>query len=486
MDLEKVKKLNIPETPGCYLYYNAKGGIIYVGKAVNLKSRILSYWHRGSQLNAHKEQMVGEVVKIKWILVDSEIEAFLLEANLIKKHLPKYNISSRDDKRFMYIKISTEEEWPRIYTIRTIDKAGKYFGPFKSGEAVRETLKLIRRIWPYRSCARLPKKVCLFFHVGKCTGVCEEKITKKDYLDYIKQVIKFLEGKKKDIVKDINREIRGLVRQLKEKNLSASQIEALENKRNLLEYRLFNINRVLEMSRVLSVGEKYANDVVELAKLLGLEKVPDRIEGYDISNIFGQEAVGSMIVFSGGEPDRSEYRKFKIKAENLGFEFRSKGGDVKMLEEVLERRFRRYDSVVSEIKDAAVKSQSPYKKSFELINGKLKYLNLRHDLAPKSGDKNAWPIPDMIVIDGGKAQLNVASRVLKRHHLEIPVIGISKGEGLRSAKAPDKLFFAGEKTALELPLASPALHLIKRVRDEAHRFAIGYHKLLRKKKFISR
>ncbi|MFA6106100.1 MAG: excinuclease ABC subunit UvrC [Patescibacteria group bacterium] len=458
MTLKQAKNLNIPETPGCYEFFDAGGKIIYVGKAVNLKSRVLSYWQKGSALGPAKERMVLEIATVKWIIVDSEVEAFLLEANLIKKYQPKYNILSRDDKRFLYIKVSVEEEWPRIYSTRTLDKSGRYFGPFTSGLAVRETLKIIRRIWPYRSCFNLPKRACLYYHVGKCAGMCEEKISRKDYLDYIKQAIKFLEGKKKDIVRNLKLEIRNLEREIKSMDKASLATDegavriGLENKLNLLKFRLENIERVLDMSGVLSIGEKYANDVVELAKILSLPKRPERIEGYDISNIFGKEAVGSMVVFSGGEPDRNEYRKFKIKADETRFSgLKAKGGDIKMLEEILVRRFRRS---AADLSDNAAKER--------------------------------WPLPDLVIIDGGKAQLNVAVRILKKHKLDIPVIAISKGEGLRSAIAPDKLFFAGEKMPLELPLASPALHLIKRVRDEAHRFAIGYHRLLRKKRFLGK
>lgn len=494
MELKQARKYKLPEQPGCYLFYDFQNNIIYVGKAVNLKKRVLSYLptgqagrQKGSGLTPMKEQMVREIAKIKWIIVESEVEAFLLEANLIKKHQPKYNILSRDDKRFMYIKVSTEEEWPRVYSTRTIEKAGRYFGPFTSGESVRQTLKLIRRIWPYRSCRSLPNKACLYYHMEKCQGMCEEKITRKEYQDYIRQVIRFLEGRKKDIVQDLKKEIRALSKMLKGK-LSDEEKALLEKKSELLNFRLFNIERVLEMSKVISVGEKYANDVVELAKLLNLPKIPDRIEGYDVSNIFGLEAVGSMVVFAGGEPERNEYRKFRIKAREMDFSnLIARGGDIKMLEEILERRFRRYaDSDRKRTGLAPGDENRNPSKSFELINGKLKYVNSKYLPGILTQSQKSWPRPDLVIIDGGKAQLNVASRVLKKYDLDIPVIAISKGDGLRSAKAPDKLFFAGEKTALELPLASPALHLIKRVRDEAHRFAISYHKLLRKRRFFDK
>jgi excinuclease ABC subunit C len=227
----------------------------------------------------------------------------------------------------------------------------------------------------------------------------------------------------------------------------------LDSKISFLKYQLLNLEKVLEHSRVLSVGEKYAADVVELAKILSLPKVPERIEGYDISNIFGREAVGSMVVFENGEPNKSEYKKFKIK--NL-----EATGDIGMLKEILERRFKHAGERVGETK-------------FLIGN-----------LVSDGSSDGSWGLPDLIIVDGGKGQLNAILSVLRKFKINLPVIAISKGEGLRSSIAPDKIFFPGEKKPLVLPLASPALHLIKRVRDEAHRFAIGFHRKLRSKSFL--
>ncbi len=407
MTLQDIKDLELPQKPGCYQYFNAKGELIYIGKAVNLRSRVSSYWRDSANHTPAKSRMVKEIKEIKWIEVDSEIEALLLEANLIKAHRPYYNILMRDDKRFNYIYISTADEIPGVYLTRTTGKPGKYYGPFVSGLAVKETLKALRRIWPYCTMRSVQKKPCFYYQIGRCLGPCGGKVTLKEYnAKVIKPLILFFEGRKNRVLKQLPPDMR--------------------------EYA----EQVLENTKVLSVGEKYASDVVELAKVLGLPKVPERIEGYDISNIFGQQAVGSMVVFGGGEPDKSQYRKFKIKLEKEVTD--RKKGDVWMLEEMIERRLN-----------------------------------------------NDWLLPDLIIVDGGKAQLNIATRVLKRHTLDIPLIGITKGEGLRSAKAPDKLFFPGEIKPLELPLASAALHLIKRVRDEAHRFAITYHRNLRSKRFLS-
>jgi excinuclease ABC subunit C len=418
MTLDYVKKLNISTSPGSYQFYNFKGEIIYIGKAANLRSRVLSYWQKSVSLTPIKNKMLLEIKKIKWIETDSEIEALLLESNLIKKYQPEYNILLRDDKRFAYIKISTEDEIPGVFITRKIDKAGKYYGPFISAMAARETIRAIRKIWPYCTERKRKSKPCFYYHLGRCLGVCAGKIKRQDYLSLVIRPLElFLQGKKKNIIKKLEVRIKKL-----EKNAGIDNGEELSS----LKYELANMKQVLANSRVLSVHEKYANDVVELAKILSLPKIPIRIEGYDISNIFGREATGSMVVFSGGESDKNEYRKFKIK---LG---QGQANDVGMLKEILERRFN-----------------------------------------------NDWPLPDLIIVDGGKAQLNVALVILKKFKLAIPAVAISKGAGLRSSVAPDKLFFPGEAKPLELPLASPALHLIKRVRDEAHRFAIGYHRKLR-------
>ncbi len=434
MTLEQVKKLKIPSAPGCYFFKDKKGKIIYIGKAADLKSRVSSYLQKSANHTPAKYSMLKKAAQIDWTETDSEIEALLLESNLIKKHQPQYNVVMRDDKRFAYIKISTEEKFPRIFMTRQLDQAGRYFGPFTSVEAVKQTLKIIRKIWPYRSCRTMPKKACLYYRIGKCPGPCEEKISQPEYKKIIKQISLFLEGKRNKVEKEIYKEIKKLKSELKKENKEDVQ-NTTEDKINKLEYKLTNLQKTLEHTGVLSIKDKYAGDVVELAKLLNLAQIPERIEGYDISNVFGQEAVGSMVVFEEGEPSKSEYRKFKIKNEQ-------EKGDVFMLKEVLQRRFKK-------------------------INGE---------------EKTRWRIPSLIILDGGKAQLNTGIKILKENNLDIPIISVSKGEGLRSAKAPDKIFFPNKKESLQLPLASPALHIIKRVRDEAHRFAINYHRQLKRKR----
>ncbi|MCK5320582.1 GIY-YIG nuclease family protein [Candidatus Parcubacteria bacterium] len=446
-----IKKIQIPRTPGCYQFLNRQGKIIYIGKAADLKSRVLSYWRKSAGLSGAKQEMIKEIADIKYIETDSEIEALLLESNLIKKHQPKYNIDLRDDKRFVYIKISTEDEIPGVFITRKIEKQGKYFGPFTSVLAVRDTLKAIRKVWPYCTERKIKNKPCFYAQINRCTGVCGGDFDLAEYKSkIIKPIVMFLSGEKNKLIFNYELQITNLEKKLKNNKNDEKIVEEII----LLKRKLLNLKYVLACANIIGISEKYAADVIELAKVLGLPKVPERIEGYDISNIFGHAAVGSMVVFSNGEPEKSEYRKFKIKVS-------SDLGDIGMLREVLERRIRHISHNTQHTTKDIQKNQQDKKK--------LKI----------------WTNPDLIIVDGGKGQLNLTVRLLKKEKLDIPVIAVSKGKGLRGANAPDKIFFPREKKPLELPLASPTLHVIKRVRDEAHRFAIKYHRELRQKKFIT-
>lgn len=506
MNLKDIKKLNlpagkagIPNSPGCYQFLDKKGDIIYIGKAANLKSRVSSYWRASANHSPVKKEMMKQIAGVRIIETDSEIEALLLEANLIKKHQPDFNVVMRDDKRHVYIKISLADEIPGVFLTRKIDKTGKYFGPFTSAEAVKQTLKIIRKIWPYCTERKIKSKPCFYYQINRCLGICAGIIGREEYMKkVIKPIVLFLEGKKGRVITNYELRIKNLKNRIEKLKTKKERLSA-EKEKNNLEFQLKNIKQVLENARVLGVAEKYAADEVELAKVLGLKKIPQRIEGYDIANIFGREATGSMVVFSHGEPDKNEYRKFKIKTDN-------KADDTGMLKEVLERRLRHtspasrtsprslplatlslsrrgcrspelFGTEAGEVRGAGGQimnrkdKMATGKEKFEIENLKLKI-------------KEKWPLPNLIIVDGGKGQLNACLSVLKKNKLDIDIVSISKGEGLRSAGARDKIFFPKEKKPLELPLASPALHLIKRVRDEAHRFAIGYHKKLRRKKFF--
>ena len=438
LTLEQVKQLKIPSCSGSYQFCVQDGSIVYVGKAINLQKRIYSYWQRYQDLTPAKQQMIAEVVTIKWLETDSEIEALLLEANLIKKYQPKYNIVWRDDKRYQYIAISAGN-FPRVYLTRKLEESGQFFGPFTSNQAARETLRIIRKIWPYRSCRNLPTKTCLYYRIGQCPGPCQQLISAVDYQKIIQQIVLFLQGKKHSVIKKIQVELSGYQKQLAKLNQPTKKQNASEEaakfeyKISSLNWQLRQLEQVLASNHILGLEEKYANDVVELAKLLGFTKPPQRIEGYDLSNLYNKQAVGSLVVFIDGEACPSEYKRFRLS----GAETVSSLGDIALLREMLTRRLAHHD----------------------------------------------WPQPDLIVIDGAKAQANIARRLLDRAGWNIPVIGLGKDKGLRSARAMDKLFFPGQQQALQLSLNNPALHLLKRVRDEAHRFAITYHRQVRRKKF---
>lgn len=204
MNLAEIKKLNLPPTSGCYQFFNKSGSIIYIGKAANLKNRVLSYWQKSAGLTPAKETMLKQIAKIRWLETESEIEALLLESNLVKKYQPPYNIVLRDDKRFAYVKISLADEIPGVFLTRTVDKAGKYFGPFTSALAARETIRALRKIFPYCNVKKAQTRPCFYYQIGRCLGVCAGKIGREEY---VKRVIKplelFLQGKKKSIIKNL-------------------------------------------------------------------------------------------------------------------------------------------------------------------------------------------------------------------------------------------------------------------------------------------
>ncbi len=306
--------------------------------------------------------------------------------------------------------------------------SGQFFGPFTSVQAARETLKAIRKVWPYRSCRAMPKRACLYYQLGQCPGPCQELITPSAYQKNIHQLSLFLQGKKQLVVKRMQAELDKYTQELNNK-LKSEDRTAVEQKIISLNWQLQQINKVLATSGVLSLEERYANDVVELGKILGIRKPPRCIEGYDVSNLYGAQAVGSLVVFVDGEASPSDYKRFKLGGDSANL------GDVPLLREMFRRR-------------------------------------LAHD---------DWLKPDLIIIDGAKAQVNAVYNLLKQAGWDVPVIGLAKDRGLRSARALDKVYFPGESQPLQLSLNSPALFLLKRVRNEAHRFAISFHRQRRAK-----
>lgn len=409
----------IPANSGIYRFFDVDGKIIYIGKAINLKNRVKSYFAKNIEVFGAKAAMIEQIAKVDWQITNSEAEALILEANLIKKHRPKFNVVLRDDKSYFYVAI-TDEEFSRVLIAHGTEiknqriKIKNAIGPFTDGTALRQTLKLLRRAFPYCTCKTPHKRPCLNYQIGKCAGICctqnpqlwNFKTTPTEYRKNIKRIIEILLGEKSEIAKKIRLEMK-----------NASQKHQFEQAAKLRD-QLWQLENVFSHRQVVRDESRIERGLDELANILKIE-MPKRIETYDISNIQGQYAVGSMVVFTDGLPDKSQYRKFKIKAI-VG------ANDVWMLKEIISRR-------------------------------------LRH---------KEWPMPNLMLIDGGQAQLNIARLALKQIKLNLPVISLAKKE---------EVIFATHGT-IKLKKDSPALQILQQARDEAHRFAISYHRKLRKYK----
>ena len=400
----KINLKRIPRKPGVYLFKDKTGQIIYVGKAIDLKSRIASYFSGVHLRGVRIKNLVSKIDDVQTMVVESELEALILEANLIKKYLPRFNIRLIDDKDYLYIKV-TKETYPKIITARKheLKDSLNFFGPFPSSTTVKNTLGSLRKVFPWCNGGR---KACFYYHLNLCSGACIGEITQEDYRKIINRFIKFLDGKKENLIQELNKE---MLDEAKKQNFE---------KAGKIKKTIDGIFYLTQSQRVFSYldNPNFLEDekklaLQELQKVLGLKKIPERIEGYDISNISGKEAVGSMVVLTNGEIDKSQYRKFKIRTEN-------KPNDVGMMREIIQRRLR-----------------------------------------------NDWLLPDLIIVDGGRGQANAVD-------LEIPVFGLAKRlEWLYPPEGP----------IIKLPRKSPALKLVQKLRDEAHRFALSYHRKLHDK-----
>ncbi|GFI43797.1 UvrABC system protein C [Lachnospiraceae bacterium] len=549
---EELKKL--PGKPGVYIMHDEKDDIIYVGKAISLKNRVRQYFQSSRNKGVKIEQMVTHIVRFEYIVTDSELEALVLECNLIKEHRPKYNTMLMDDKSYPFIKVSVDEPFPRVMLARKMvkDKA-KYFGPYTSGGAVKDTIELIRKLYNIRSCNRkLPKDIgkerpCLNYHIHQCKAPCQGYISREDYRQSIQEVVHFLNGDYDIILKELERKmqqaseamefekaieyrellssvrkiaqkqkitdtagddrdilavaveeedavvqvffIRGgrligrdhfylkIVKGETEREILSSFIkqfyggtpyipselmlpEALEDmevieewltkrrghrvhlripkkgtKEKLVELARKNAALVLstDKERLKREEGRTIGAVKELEKMLGLQGIV-RMEAFDISNTSGFASVGSMVVYERGKPKRNDYRKFKIKGIQGADDYAS-------MEEVLTRRFEHGMREQEEGKDL--------------------------------GGFTAFP--DLILMDGGKGQVNVALRVLKELCLDIPVCGMVKDDNHRTRG----LYYQNEEIMIDKN--SESFRLITRIQDEAHRFAITFHRQLRGK-----
>ncbi len=424
-----------------------RGSILYVGKAGNLKRRVSSYFLRSGDWKT--EKLVSEIAKIDYKKTDTAIEALILEAELIKKRRPPYNVREKDDKSFLYVEI-TKDKFPRVLLVRgkelatskekrlALSRAGgpalsrvEGFGPFTSATSIRDALKIIRRIFPFsiHQPGRVGKfsKGCFEYEIKLCPGTCIGAIDRKTYLKNIRNIKLFFNGKKKQILKSLEKDMKKASKSLEfeEAVKFRGQIFALQH---IQDIALITEPEIVEGPALPSTRGPRLSSVecpqaegsrrggLALSRRGGLAL--SRVEGYDISNISGNYAVGSMVVFKDGRPDKGEYRKFRIKTI-IG------ANDVGMLKEVLRRRFH-----------------------------------------------NPWPLPDVILVDGGMGQVNAAKQVLLESGLRIPTVGIAKGPDRKANR------FVGS-----IPKGVTKKVLI-RVRDEAHRFAITYHKKLRNSGFM--
>lgn len=425
-DLVKKQIEKISSSPGIYIFKNKSGTILYVGKASNLKSRVSSYFGSSEKDDRPVMSALSQVEKIETKETDSVLEALFLEAELIKKYKPKYNAQGKDDKSFSYIAV-TREEFPRIIVLRETDlrknktlapktyniETNKLFGPYVSKRQIETALKIIRKIFPFHSRREKSEKGCLESQIGLCPAPHDGKISKEEYGKNIKNITLILKGKKKRLVSQLKREMESLSR--KEKFEKAATL------RNQI-FALEHIQDVALISRERNEKLQILNYKPRTNLKSQIVNSKFRIEAYDISNISGKFAVGSMVVFDEQGPRKDQYRKFKIKTVEGS-------NDVGMMAEVLFRRF-----------------------------------------------KNSWPRPDLILLDGGRGHVNMAEKILKELSLKIPVVGVAKGPNRKSIKLQKTEAGKYQKSIEEIIKDKT---LVKRIMDEAHRFAIQYHKKLR-------
>lgn len=548
----------LPDKPGVYLMKDADGNVLYVGKAVSLKNRVRSYFQSSRNLSLRIQSMVKQVDRVEYITTDSEVEALVLECNLIKEKRPKYNIRLRDDKQYPWVKVTLQETYPQVYITRSLKQDGsKYYGPYTNVTALRDTVKLLRQIFPLRDCRydldreRVPRP-CLNYHIKRCLAPCAGMVSSVTYREMIRQVCLFLEGRQGELAERLKREmeeaaekreyekaavLRDRLRHVqaimeKQKVVSetpedldvfgiaqdragsvvqvfqvregklvgreyfilpegeeSSLSEVLEefitryydgsafipkeillpvdlegresiaewlgrqrgskvklripkkgDKLQLVEMARENAGILLEQERNREKQrQNYVTEILEeLQNVLEMNRIPQRIEGFDISNIQGTDAVASMVVFEDGMPKGSDYRRFKIRTVEGP-------NDFTMMQEAVRRRFR-------------------------------KGLEERQHVATENGKFAKFP--DLLLIDGGKGQLSAVMEVLEELGLtHLYVIGLAKQE--------EEIFLPHREEPIRLSRRSQALMLLQRVRDEAHRFAVTYHKSLRTKRTLS-
>lgn len=429
---QRLKEL--PNAPGVYFHKNAKGEIIYVGKAAVLRNRVRQYFQKTRELDAKTIALVGEIADIDWITVESEIDALFLESEMIKRYKPRYNILLRDDKSQTFVRITMQEPYPYVsFTRQPMDDGAEYFGPYYNGYAVKKALRYLRRIFPYSTHTVMPKRVCLQYHLGLCPGVEEQKISSADYKKTLRKLILYLKGERVKLISQLESEMKAAA--------AAHEFEVAAMRRN-------QINNLRQLGKQIIFGDREFMDISKdkalsgLQELLGLPALPHRIEGYDISHMQGSHNVASMVVATNGLADKSQYRKFKMRIPG--------NNDFAHMHEVISRRF--------------------------------------------SGKHGDWPMPGLLLIDGGKGQLQAALTALRDQGQIVPAIGLAKRlEEIIVAKDsairlqlgvyPDAFITENEDFyVVLLPKDSHIVKLLQRIRDESHRFAVSYHTHLKRER----
>ncbi len=417
----------IPHKPGVYIYSDLGGKILYVGKAIDLYHRVGSYF-AGRPDSPKTAALVERIAGCRTIVVASELEALILEANLIKKYRPPYNIKLTDDKDYLYIKI-TRAPFPQILTARKKEliDAKEYFGPFPSSRVVRTTLKKLRCVFPW--CSNPPKEAannrqqtgnrpCFFYHIKLCPGACAGKISRQEYAKIIHRFSRFMSGEKNELIGDLTEEMEEAAEKL--------QFEKAQQLKKIifdLQYLTSTNNAQAYLENPNFLQDQNNQSLSQLKEQLDLKAWPGRIEAYDISNLLGAQAVGSLVVLSEGDIDKKWYRKFRIRAEG-------RPNDVAMMREVIRRRARHKE----------------------------------------------WPTPDLILVDGGRGQVRGVKEELESSGWNVPVFGLAKR--LEWLYGPDT-------EIIRLPKKDLSLRLLQKIRDEAHRFAVNYHRKLRENSSFS-
>jgi excinuclease ABC subunit C len=439
-DVLSGKLKELPKDPGVYFHKDAKGEIIYVGKAAVLRNRVRQYFQASRGRDPKTEALVSEIADVDWMTVDSELEALFLEAEMIRRYMPRYNILLRDDKALSYIRIDYDSDYPTVTTTRRpLDDGARYFGPYTSTYAVRQSLKLLRRAFPFAT-RRIggQKRATLHYHLGLDPGLEEGKTSLDDYRGNLRKLMAIIQGKRKTIERELERDMK--------RASKAKDFEAATKFRNqLFALRGLNQQVIFSDKEFLDISKDHALN--ELVNMLSIEAFPQRIEGYDISHMQGSDVVASMVVFTNGVSNKAEYRKFKTKIDH--------NNDFYNMHETLTRR-----------------------------------------LSEKN--RKAWGLPDLVLIDGGKGQLDAAIRARDEQGCgKIPFIGLAKREeqivvrNLKSNVTLNTLSiqklggFTTESedfTLINLPRNTNLVKLLQRIRDESHRFAVSYHSVLKVKR----